>query len=406
MSRLATQAELVKLGRTFDVDPETLAFLRDVPAEQLRGMRAAVYERMFRQDEELFRRLARIVARLPPDAAAALALRAGPLLTARMAAETSAARMAAVVIRTPATFNADVGAYLDPRRTHDIIRVLPTQRVTEVALELVRRHDYITISRFVEYFPDDVIRAVFAAIEDEAELLHIAFFIGSKNRLDHLLGLLAPERLEALIRVVADESRDLLSPFLTVLVHVSYGLRRQLGDLAAAQGEAMLTRYVRGAHEQGLWADLLPAVAAMSDASRRAVVNLAVLRDQDIQANILVAADEHGLWGIVLPMIELMDDANREAVAGILAARPPAALRNAADAALMGERWEVLLDLVGRMPAERRHDFATTVTALGEVDPDLCARIVARAAEYGLAECFDASAGGPAVSAAARPGSA
>jgi hypothetical protein len=199
-----------------------------------------------------------------------------------------------------------------------------------------------------------------------------------------------------ILRVEA-EAAELLPAFLSLLIHVSYGLKRELGDLAAAQDEAVLTGYVRAAHEQGLWIDVLPVVAAMSEASRHRVVNLPILREPDVQESIVRTADEQRLWGLVLPLVELMDDGNREAVATILACKTRGALESAADAALMGERWEPLLDLVRRMPAARQEEFAAIVQGFGAVDPELVSRIASRAEALGFGERFDVAGAGAAA---------
>lgn len=64
--------------------------------------------------------------------------------------------------------------------------------------------------------------------------------------------MLPDERIERLILQVADPANDLLSEFLSLLIHVSYPLKRRLGDIAAAQGEEVLTAYVRAANEREL----------------------------------------------------------------------------------------------------------------------------------------------------------
>jgi hypothetical protein len=384
MSRLAVQAELDKLSQTLDLAHEQVEFLRPLPAEQLRGLRISIYEMLFQEDRDVFQRLSRVVARLPPAAAAAAATRGGPIVAARLAADLPARRVVEIATRLDPAFGADVVVHLDPRRTRDAIRALPVDWLAAVARELIARGDFITPSRFVEFLSDDAVRALEESIEDEGALLRIAFYIGSKNRLDHLFAMLPDERVERLILQVADPSRNLLSEFLSLLIHVSYGLKRKLGDVAAAQGEEVLTAFVRAAHEQQLWADLLPVVASMSPAAQRKVVDLPVLREPDVQAGILRSADEHGLWGIVLPMISLMDDANRAAVAGILAQLPHAALAAAADAALMGERWETLLDLVRRMEPAKHAELADIVGRFGSVDPELVERVARRARDHGF----------------------
>lgn len=392
MSRLAVRAELDKLGRTLALEPAELAFLEDVPAEQLRALRIAVYERLFDEDSRLFRRLALLFGRLPPGPSVALARRAGPLLSARTAAELTSQRTLEVVARAPVPFVADICVNLDPRRTRDLLRRLPVERVVAIARELASRRDYISMSRFVDFFSDEAIVAVAEALDDEA-LMWVGFYIGSKNRLDHLLRTLPPERLARLVATVSGGSGELLAPFLSLLVHVSYGLKRELGDLVAAQDEAVLETLVRAAHEQDLWVDVLPTVATLSDRSQRRVVNLAVLREHAVQESIVGDADREGLWGTLLPLVALMDCANREAVAQIVAGRERATLERATQAALMGERWEVLLDLVARMPAGKQGELAEIVDALGQVDPELARRVARRAREHGVSSTAPRAAG-------------
>jgi hypothetical protein len=384
VSKLATRSELAKLCRTLEVEPAELAFLDDAPAESLRVLRVAVYERMFSQDRELVHRLGAVLSRMPPHLAARLAKRAGPLLTARVAAEIPPGRAASLVARIPDAFLADVGVHLDPRRTHEMIRRLPVERVVAVARELARRGDFITMSRFVDFLEDDVIDRVVTAIEDERALLQVTFFMGSKNRVDHFFGRLPRERVEALILEVQEEPETLMPAFLSLLVHVSYGLKRQLGDLAAAQDESVPTGYVRAAQALGVWPDVLPVVAAMSDASRRTMVNLPVLREPAVQESIVAAADDADLWGLVLPLVDLMDEENRDAVARIVAARPRQTLENAANAALMGEHWETLLDLVRRMPPSKQGELGAIVRHFGDADPELASRIGQRAEAHDL----------------------
>jgi hypothetical protein len=338
MSKLGTQSELDKLAATLALDAGQLEFLVEMPPQELRGLRIAIYERLFDQDSALFERLAAAGAHLPPGVSARLAERVlGPMITARVAADLPAVTVLAVARRVSIAFFADVCAYLDPRRTRDLIQRLPVEMIVEVATELVRRGEHMTISRFVDFVTDEQTRAVVDAIDDEAAILRVAFYMGSKNRMDHLFATLPRERMERLILRVEEQRDELLPAFLSVLIHVSYALRRQLGDIVAAQDDSVLEGYVRAAHEQGLWADVLPVVAGMSAEATPTLVNLAILRDRAVQASILAAADDHAMWGLVLPLVAMMDDSNREAVASIVASMSRDTLQRACDAALMGE---------------------------------------------------------------------
>jgi hypothetical protein len=391
MSKLAIRSELDKLGWTLGLDVEALSFLDRVAPEQLRVMRAAIYELLYREDRLLFGRMARAARRLPVTLILEIAERLGPLLTARVATEMPAAQGAEVASRMPTSFAADVCVYLDPRRTRDLISNLPTSWKVEVAVELARRGDFATMSRFVDFVSDDAVRGVVDAIEDEAALLRVAFYMGSKNRMDHFFRMLPPKRLEGLILRVEDEPDALLPALLSVLIHVSYGLKRELGDIAAAQDESVLTGYVEATQRQDLWPDILPVVAAMSEPCRRKVVNLPILSEPAVQEKIVCAADDHVLWTVVLPLVGMMNVATRTTLAGIVAARGPATLHGAADAALMTEQWNTLLDLAALMPAAKQDELAAIVRLFGEVEPALLHRVTQSASDRGFGDRFEVS---------------
>jgi hypothetical protein len=385
MSRLGTQSEIDKLVVTLGLEPGTLGFLVDLPPEELRNLRIAIYERLFQQDSVVFERIAMLAVRTPAPVAAQMAQRLGPMISARVAAELPTEVALAIVRRIPVAFFADATEYLDPRRVRELIARIPVSTIVAVAVELVRRGRFQTISRFVDFVSDEQTRAVVDAIEDEAAILRVAFYMGSKNRMDHLFRTLSDERLERLVVRVERERDELLPAFLSVLIHVSYALKRRLADLVASQEDSVLGGYVRATQSQGLWSDVLPVVAGMSPEARRKVVNLPILSEREVQTSIVETADQHRLWGLVLPLVGEMDDSNRDAVAGIVAARDGATLELACEAALMGEQWETLLDLGRRLPERKRAELAEIITGLlADADPELLERLAQRAAEVGL----------------------
>lgn len=237
MSRLAGEAELVKLGRALDVEPAALAFLDGMSPAELRRLRAAVHALAFDQDRVLFERLAVLVGPLPTWLIAILARRAGPLLTARVAGEMAPRRAAAVAARLPVAFRADVGAELDPRRAGDLIRSLPLGSVVDVTLELVARGDHVTLSRFVDLLPDETIATCMEAIDDEGALLRIAWFMSSKERLGQLFALAPRARRRLLVERVAEDPDGLWRPLASLIVHGGEPLRGELAGLAEVRLE-------------------------------------------------------------------------------------------------------------------------------------------------------------------------
>ena len=149
MSRLATQSELDKLGWTLGVDTEALSFLDGVAADQLRGLRVAIHDFFDREDRVPIRRMSAVASWLPIALTVKIAERLGPLLTAKVATEMPARRGAEIARRLSTSFAADVCVYLNALRARDLIVRLPTTWTVDVSLELARRGDFVTMSRFV-----------------------------------------------------------------------------------------------------------------------------------------------------------------------------------------------------------------------------------------------------------------
>jgi hypothetical protein len=372
---LATQAELVKLSTVLGVDTGELDFLSDIEAEPLRVLRDAITAHLVEEDQPLFRRLAQIVDRMPSSVAILLARYVGPIIAAGVIVEIPARRAAALAMRAPSEFLADACAYVDPRKARDMISLLPIEKVVDVALVLDSREDFVTMSRFVDFISDEAIVAVEEAIPDEGRLLRIAFLMESKNRVDHIFRMLPNERVQRMLARVQEDPNALLAEFLSLLVHVSYSFKRELGDIVAGQSEELLNAYILGAHEQHLWSDVLPVVAAMSPVSRQRVVNLPLLREHAVQLRLLQTADQCDQWGLVLPLIGLMADHGRQAVAMIMNEMAGAVLADAVDAALTGEHWDVLVDVVVRMNEHRQAEYDEIIARIATVDPHLGARV-------------------------------
>lgn len=384
MSNLAGRAELLKLAHVLGVETSALQFLSAFPAEQLGRLREAVYELLFRQDRRVYRRLAAWFGWLPPRLLALLGRwLMGPLVTARVASELPARRALEVIRHLPPAFVADVAVELDPRQLRDVVQRIPAAVIRDVALEIVRRGEYVTAARFADFVSDQAIQAVFGAV-DEAAVLGILFPMESRHGLDRHVQLLPPERLRRMLLLAGSETGNQAEEVLALLVGVSHGLRQKLGAVLAELPESVLAALVRRAQAENLWADLLPVIASMPAAGLSRLVNLSVLQDAALLEGIGSAADRHQLWGVVLQLVPLMDARTRAAMAASMARRGRVALSCAAGAALVGEHWEPLLDVVALMPPASQQLFAELVSAYGEVDPELHARVVARAQARGL----------------------
>jgi hypothetical protein len=352
MSRLANQAEIMKLADALEVPIEQIKFLAEVPPEALRHFRTAMIDRIFDQQQVLFRWFAAWV-RWIPIWISVLIVRfwLGSLLATRIAGALPAWRAAAIAQHVPTEFMADIAKGLDPRMTRELVRLLSSKQVELIAKVLLQRRDFMTIGRFVGMLPDRVIRDVAASIKDEGDLLEIIFHVDSRARIDHIVHLLPFERIQRAMLIVGDPNRRELWPkVLSLVANVSDTMKRELGDLAASQGDEVIEGLIRASEEDELWEDILPVVACLTPEVQRQVVNHPELLQPLVMRHILEAANRGELWKDMLTLATYMEDAGRSIVAQAIMTFPDDVLEHIAYAALLRSQWNIALDVVRRLP--------------------------------------------------------
>ena len=274
---LDASVETLKLARLVEAEPDDLAYLHDLAAQDIRDLREQVTVTMFDADGQLLQRVAAATKLIPAKLAAAIAERAfGPLLCARVTGLLDPGRAVDIAGRLPTPFLAELAAELDPRRASRVIAEIPPEQIAEITRELAADEQFIVMGSFVGHLSEAALRAATDVIDDEALLL-TAYVIEAKGNLAALVGLLPPERLETIIR--AAHEHDLWSEALDVLRHVSEQQRGALGDLAAAQEDAVLDSMVSTAQREGLWQEVLPVTRAMSPDSRARFAKLRSVGD-------------------------------------------------------------------------------------------------------------------------------
>lgn len=198
------RAEILKLARLLGLSPDELGYLEQIPAGELRRLREQVTELLFDSHLGVLKRLAAASRLLPVAVVAQMGEKAfGPLLSARITGLLDPDRAVDVAARLPDAFLADVAVELDPRRASEVIARVPPERIGAVSAELVGRGEYVTMGRFVGHLPDASIQAALDA-SDPADTLQVALVMENRDGLDHLIGLLPPERIQEML-AAADE---------------------------------------------------------------------------------------------------------------------------------------------------------------------------------------------------------
>lgn len=296
MSKLAREAERLKLARLLEREPADLAFVNRLPAPAITALRRSILASLYESHDALFERMARAGRLLPMALMAKVAEKAiGPWLCARVAGHMPVDRAVEMATRLPVAFLADTCLEIDPRRVRPLLQRIPLRVMRSVAAELVHRRDFITLGRFVDDLADEAAEAVMADISDEGILLEIAFFAEDRQHLAHVVRRLSDERKSAAIR--AAQEQGLWSRAIALMNYVDDELCMSLGDLAAAEDDALLTGMLEAIDGERLWADALPVVARMSAAARRRILALPVIDSSDMLRSALETARDLDLWG-------------------------------------------------------------------------------------------------------------
>lgn len=367
MSKLARQAERLKLARLLEKDAGKLAYADKLDAATLAALRLQITSTLFDSNRGTYQRLVAASRLLPASLVAVISEKAmGPWLCARAAGYMPAERAIDVAKRLPTRFLADTCLQLDPRRVHDIIHGMPLDRVKEVARELIQRQDYITLGRFVDCMPDTVIRAVLDDIKDNAVLLRIAFFVEEKSSLDRITLMLPDSRIRDVILTAAAPGSALWPEALALMAYVKPELRGKLADKAAREDDAVLVSMITAIEAQGLWTEALPIVASMSAESQQKLVNLVAAQPATMLQHVLDAAQEQKRWPELLPLIPLMDEDARQRISHMAEHLGDASIQDIISASHEHGLWGATLDLVAHIPAGRRNAIALLLVNTGQ----------------------------------------
>ena len=169
MSGPEVQAEIVKLARLLQREPQQLSYLEHLSAEDLRALREQITEALFTAHEGALRGLVAASKLLPVGLVASLGQSTfGPMLSARVAGLLEPDRAVEIADEMQTEFLAEVAIELDPRRASAVIAGIPSARIFEITSELAARGEYVTMGRFVAHLSDESLSAAFRALDDEA----------------------------------------------------------------------------------------------------------------------------------------------------------------------------------------------------------------------------------------------
>ncbi len=222
-----SRAEAAKLARLLGLEgPESLAYLQQVPASELRDYRDAVTELLYDDHRAQLQRTADAARLLPARTLAAIGEHAlGPLICARLTGLLDPDRAVEISRHFSIDFLAQLAAELDPRRAVEVVTAMPGGQVLDIALAMATHGEHVAMGRFVAHLDSDTLAACIAQLTDE-DMLRVGFVLEGKQRLDEMFELVGVERTQRMID--GAESMGLSEEALDLLDHLTPRQRKQL----------------------------------------------------------------------------------------------------------------------------------------------------------------------------------
>lgn len=286
MSHIDTRAEITKLSRLLGTKAEQLSYLEVVSPAALIQFRNGLTERFFAGNRKMFQRVAASSRLLPTALNATISQKVfGPMLSARIAGELPFKSAIDMASKLPTPFLADVTLEIDPSRAKDIIRNMPINRIVEVALELLRRKEFILMARFVDYMTDEANRACINAFKEESVLLELGKYMESKGRIKDVMRMLPPDRMKKLVKA-ASASPQMMDDTLLLLQYLDAPLKKQIVTLikenSATQPEGMLAKLAP--ENLAALLEAFASVPGMADDANQILASLTASARKQVQA--------------------------------------------------------------------------------------------------------------------------
>lgn len=302
---LDARAQVIKVARLLEVEPESVAFMEKVGTEGLHAFRDQLIELFYGGEEGALKRFATVGNMLPSSVIASLTKEAvGPVLAARITGLVDPKQAISVVDKLPVPFVTDIAVQLDPRRVGLIVGGLPQKTIAAIALELVKRKEYVTMADFVSFADPHTLADIFEKASD-IDLLQIAFVTDDKPKLSTAIALLSDKRISRIMKVAGRE--NYWPEAIDLLRHIPDDQYFRLVDLVSKQDAVVLDELLAVAESDSLWEIVIPALARMEDPTK--AVHALLTADAQVIKGFADAVVAEGDWEDITLLIEKLPDA-------------------------------------------------------------------------------------------------
>jgi len=346
MSDLLTRAELVKLSRVLGAKEVEVGFLAPLGHLDLRKLEDRVSNLLFDEHRGAFQRLADASRLLPASLVAKLSeLVFGPVISARVSGLMPPQRAIEVATKLKTRFLADVTMQLDPRSASELLALMPTRIVIEVAKLLLERREYVTMGRFVDDLTDEAIRAVTDSLDDDEALVRIGMFVERRERLNELVDLLGAARIQRVVGAVASGAPDVQAAGLAMMSQFTHKQLGRFGEAAIALGPKVLNGLIGAAQREGVTEVVASVMQSIGPEGRAIFAGMLAGMDAATLDTWATATTGAGLWPAALKILAASSaDIQKQAATAL--AKLGSAPRAAVASALRAEKLESTLTVL------------------------------------------------------------
>jgi hypothetical protein len=296
MADLLTRAQIALLADLLETDPASLASLEHLGADGVQALRSRISDLLFDSLASVFARVSKLAPLVPNAVVVAVAHKAlPPQVAGRAGGALGLAhedRAIGVLSGMKPSYLADAARYVDPRVIPHFAPKLPARLLVPTAHELLRRRDYLTASRFVEFATEELIVDFEKAIDDDAGLIHTGALVSRTDILNHILRVAGPGRLVRMAATAAAGSPELVVAMLSVLHRVDPLLASPAVEALLGHPDPELVSWILGIAARGdALAEVLDLSAVLSDDGLGRLASAAILHDAAFAEQIATATD-------------------------------------------------------------------------------------------------------------------
>lgn len=279
MADILTRAQLSLLAALLQTDAANLTSLERLGADDLKALRSALSDALFDEQAEAFARVSKLAPLVPNALVITVAHRAvPPEVAGRVGGAVGLAhgdRAIGVLSGMKPAYLADAAPYVDPRVIPHFAPRLPAKLLIPAAKELLRRRDYLTASRFVEFATDDHIVAFEQAIDDDEGIVLTGVLVSDTKVMNDIMRAAGPDRSLRMARTAAEGKPDVLAALLSLLNRIDPALAKPaVTELLGHSDVDVVVHVLEVAMAEGVVVEALELSAVLDGETRARLAGL------------------------------------------------------------------------------------------------------------------------------------